>query len=213
MEEQVVTSMATTELFWFGNHSVRVEMDGAMPWFNANDLCGVLEYVNPREALAKHVDGDCVTKRDAIDGMGRVRQSNYVSEFGMYALILASRTDAAKRFRKWVTSEVLPEIRRTGCYAGEAMARLEASDFIEEGYLRGKAEGIAEAAQLAVGLLPEHLKRITRYHTMGLTTREVCKLLGRDRSTIKRHKQRLRAAGFIDNEHGVLIDELPRLFV
>ena len=104
--------------FQFETHAVRVQIDDAgLPWFNANDICAVLELANPYDAIAKHVDTDDLAKREVIDSLGRTQRANHVNESGLYALILGSTKDAAKRFKRWVTSEVLPAIRKTGAYS------------------------------------------------------------------------------------------------
>lgn len=91
-----------------------------MPLFCAMDLCRVLGYANGRDAVARHVDSDDVAKRDTIDRIGRKQQLTYVNESGMYALVLSSKLKTAKKFKTWVTSEVLPAIRKHGMYATEA---------------------------------------------------------------------------------------------
>lgn len=91
--------------------------DAGNPWFNANEVCNALGFGNARDAIARHVDADDVGKRDTIDNLGRTQLSNHVNESGMYALIFGSTKPEAKRFKRWVTSEVLPAIRKTGSYA------------------------------------------------------------------------------------------------
>ncbi|MBF0583684.1 MAG: Bro-N domain-containing protein [Magnetococcales bacterium] len=104
--------------FSFEEKQVRVILDEQNnPWFNAGDVCAVLGYVNSRDAIAKHVDEDDVAKRDIIDSLGRFQQTNHLNESGLYALIFGSTKEEAKRFKRWVTSEVLPSIRKTGSYA------------------------------------------------------------------------------------------------
>lgn len=107
-------------IFTFQNgkpHPVRIYTDAAgEPLFHAADLCELLEYVNPRQALAQHVEKDDVTKRDVIDRMGRTQQANFVAEPGMWALLLGSHAPNAKKVKRWVTSEVLPALRKTGRY-------------------------------------------------------------------------------------------------
>lgn len=73
------------------------------------------ELSNPRDALAKHVDSEDVAKRDTPTA-GGVQIQNHINESGLYSLILGSTKDAAKRFKRWVTAEVLPTIRKTGGY-------------------------------------------------------------------------------------------------
>lgn len=86
-----------------------IEIDGD-PWFVASDVCAVLEVGNPTQALTR-LDEDEVT---LISNEGR--QTNTISESGLYSLVLGSRKPQAKPFKRWVTSEVLPSIRKTGAY-------------------------------------------------------------------------------------------------
>lgn len=86
------------------------------PLFCAADVCKVLGYTNPRKAVADHVSEDDVTKRDTIDNLGRTQTASFVNESGLYSLIFGSKLESAKAFKRWVTSEVLPAIRKTGGY-------------------------------------------------------------------------------------------------
>ncbi|WP_369211004.1 BRO family protein [Xylella fastidiosa] len=104
--------------FQFESKDVRIQLDEAnAPWFNANDVCAVLEFGNARQAIESHVDVEDVQKLDATDNLGRTRQTNHINESGLYALIMGSTKPAAKRFKRWVTSEVLPTLRKTGTYS------------------------------------------------------------------------------------------------
>ena len=161
--------------FEFEAHALRVQVDDAsQPWFNANDVCEALQLGNARQALESHVDADDVQKLDTIDSLGRTQRANHVNESGLYALILGSTKDAAKRFKRWVTSEVLPSIRKTGAYATPAVAALPAptQDRVSSLLLIGDAvakvpgvkAGIAMAATLTciqenTGLVIETLRR------------------------------------------------------
>lgn len=87
------------------------------PLFCAADVCKALGYANGRDAIAKHVSEDDVAKRDTIDNLGRTQTASFVNESGLYSLIFGSKLDSAKAFKKWVTSEVLPTIRKHGVYA------------------------------------------------------------------------------------------------
>lgn len=99
----------------FEGDAVRMVMENDMPWFNANDVCKALGYVNPRDAVADQVDEEDVAKRDILTQGGK-QKAGFVNESGLYALIFGSSKPKAKRFKRWVTSEVLPTIRRTGEY-------------------------------------------------------------------------------------------------
>ena len=85
------------------------------PWFVAKDITERLGYQNGRDALYKHVDEEDkgVAKCDTLGG---VQDLSVINESGLYSLILSSKLPEAKRFKHWVTSEVLPEIRKTGGY-------------------------------------------------------------------------------------------------
>lgn len=102
--------------FDFESHAVRVQLGAdEQPWFNANDVCAALEFSNPRQAIESHVDPEDVQKMDTLTPGGRQRQ-NHVNESGLYALILGSAKAEAKRFKRWVTAEVLPSIRKAGAH-------------------------------------------------------------------------------------------------
>lgn len=106
---------AVMKSFGFGEKLVRVIERDEAPWFVANDVCAALEIANPRNAVAR-LDDD---ERDGVhtmDAIGRSQETTIVSESGVYALIFTSRKAVAKSFRKWVTSEVLPTLRRDGRY-------------------------------------------------------------------------------------------------
>lgn len=91
-----------------------VEVDGE-PWFVGKDVAQALGYSNPRKALADHVDAEDkgVTKCDTPGGEQDITTIN---ESGLYSLVLSSKLPGAKKFKRWVTSEVLPTIRKTGGY-------------------------------------------------------------------------------------------------
>lgn len=85
------------------------------PWFVAKDLCDALGHSNNRKAIADSVDLADIADVTISDG-SQNRQMSIVNESGLYSLIMKSRLDKAKAFQRWVTSEVLPSIRRTGYY-------------------------------------------------------------------------------------------------
>ena len=112
--------MTKLAVFSFGNHEIRTITDEhGEAWFVANDVCAALELVNPHDALAKHVDQEDLAKRDTLTP-GGLQKLNHVNESGLYALIFGSRKESAKRFKRWVTSEVLPAIRKNGYYVANA---------------------------------------------------------------------------------------------
>lgn len=86
------------------------------PWFVGNDVAALLGYSNRRDALKRHVDEEDkgVVK---LDTLGGTQNQTIINESGLYSLILSSKLPGAKRFKRWVTSDVLPTIRRHGLYA------------------------------------------------------------------------------------------------
>ena len=95
------------------------------PLFCGRDVARALGYKKPFDAIAQHVEEDDTMKRGIIDSLGRTQQTTFINESGLYALILGSKLDSARRFKHWVTSEVLPAIRRDGGYM---VARAEESN-------------------------------------------------------------------------------------
>lgn len=97
--------------------SVRTTTIGGQPYFVGKDVADILGYSNSRKALIDHIDDedkDDVTIRDAI---GRNQTMIAINESGLYSLILSSKMPNAKKFKRWVTNEVLPAIRKHGLYA------------------------------------------------------------------------------------------------
>lgn len=91
-----------------------VEIDGE-PWFVGKDVAQILGYKCAPDALKRHVDDDDKLTRRFTDS-GQSREMYVINESGLYALLFGSKLDSAKRFKRWVTSEVLPAIRKTGRY-------------------------------------------------------------------------------------------------
>lgn len=109
----------TLATFKFESAQVRILGTAATPLFVANDICSALGFGNNRQALSTHVDPDDIVKAE-IETKGGVQTVNCVNESGLYALIFGSKLESAKRFKRWVTSEVLPAIRKTGRYEAPA---------------------------------------------------------------------------------------------
>ena len=102
--------------------SVRTTVIGSEPFFVGKDVAEILGYSNPRKALFDHVNAedkmDGVTIRDSI---GREQKPILINESGLYSLILRSQLPKAQKFKRWVTAEVLPSIRRHGMYATDEL--------------------------------------------------------------------------------------------
>lgn len=85
------------------------------PWFVGKDVVEILGYTNPSKALADHVDDEDKLNNDSLSSLGQ-RGGWLINESGLYSLIMSSKLPAAKKFKRWVTSEVLPSIRKNGGY-------------------------------------------------------------------------------------------------
>lgn len=102
----------------FGNADfgeVRTVVIDGEPWFVGKDVAQCLGYTNPSKALADHVDDDDKLNNKTLSSLGQ-RGGWLINESGMYALIFGSKLEKAREFKRWVTSEVLPTLRKTGHY-------------------------------------------------------------------------------------------------
>lgn len=102
--------------FDFKGAALRTLTDEAgEPWFVAKDVCDVLGYANASKAINDHVDQEDKLNNESLSSLGQ-RGGWLVNESGLYSLVLSSKLPTAKEFKRWVTHEVLPQIRRTGGY-------------------------------------------------------------------------------------------------
>lgn len=111
--------MSIPTIFSFENNAVRTLGAPESPLFVAVDICSSLGYANSSKAIKDHVDPEDLIKSEIIDKLNRIQTVNCVNESGLYALIFGSKLESAKRFKRWVTSEVLPAIRKTGRYEAQ----------------------------------------------------------------------------------------------
>ena len=120
------TSASSVQIFnnpEFGD--VRVVMQDGEPWFVGKDVAKILGYAKPLNAIATHVDEDDSLKQGLTDSLGRIQETIIINESGLYSLILSSKLPSAKKFKRWVTSEVLPAIRKTGGYVDQSRSEIE----------------------------------------------------------------------------------------
>ncbi|AMX00445.1 phage antirepressor [Rummeliibacillus stabekisii] len=110
--------MNQLQMFNFENQQVRILEKEGEPWFVGKDVAQVLGYSNPSKAVLQHVDSE--DKRMEMIAHSQngnvVTQTALINESGMYSLVLSSKLASAKRFKRWVTNEVLPSIRKHGAY-------------------------------------------------------------------------------------------------
>lgn len=118
-------SASTVQIFnnpEFGD--VRVVMQEGEPWFVGKDVAKILGYTNPSKAIADHVDVEDKLNNESLSSLGQ-RGGWIINESGLYSLILSSKLPSAKKFKRWVTSEVLPTIRKTGGYVDQNRSEIE----------------------------------------------------------------------------------------
>lgn len=158
------------EIFNFHGQDVRAVTVDNEPWFVANDVANILAYKEPNKAIARHVDEDDRTKHPITDNLGRTQETYIINESGVYNLIFGAAKQSAnaeikkkaKDFKRWVTSEVLPTIRKHGMYAVDDlldnpdMAIAAFQRLKEERQLRLQAqEEVAQKNQIIQELQPK----------------------------------------------------------
>ena len=108
--------MSNLTIFKFENTPVQTIVENNEIFFRAAQLAELLQYKNPHKAIKDHVEPDDLTKREVVNTINKRAQVLFVNESGMYSLVLSSKLEQAKKVKRWVTSEVLPAIRKTGKY-------------------------------------------------------------------------------------------------
>ena len=106
---------------------VRTSIINDEPYFSLNDVCRILEIKNPSDAKSR-LRKDGVGTTEVIDSIGRTQQANFINESNLYKLVFQSRKPEAERFGDWVTSEVLPAIRKHGAYMTDGVIERTLSD-------------------------------------------------------------------------------------
>lgn len=136
---------------------VRTTVIDGEPWFVGKDVADALGYGAARNAIAAHVDEeDKLTHRFSASGQGR--DMTIINESGLYSLVLSSKLPTAKKFKRWVTSEVLPTIRKTGGYQGNALTGRELMAkalLVAQAVLAEKDATIAKSKQIIGELKPK----------------------------------------------------------
>jgi len=193
-----MTTLATIlQTFAFDSQAVRVVHKDGTPWFVAKDVCACLGIVNHRDALAK-LDDD---EKDGVgisDAIGREQITAIISESGLYTLILRSQGavtsgTVAHTFRKWVTSEVLPAIRKTGQYSAPGVAQAAGDAQAASDARLDKVIGLVE--QLLAAL--PHMAQSHSGQTQPMRRKKVVRVLYRE--DINRILA-LRAKGYVLDE-------------
>lgn len=184
--------------------AVRSLMIEDMPWFVGRDVAKALSYSRPADALADHVDAED-KQLVRVGEMPTLKVNNFgayiINESGLYSLILSSKLPAAKKFKRWVTSEVLPAIRRTGGYGTATQAAepetaaaeaLPARETTNDDYLR--------AASIVASCKNERLPYVLAYLSKaGLST--VCPVQTQEEQRDRYEIMRLLVKAY--NDYGI----------
>jgi len=171
-------SPTTTNVTVFRNPQfgqIRTVLRGDEPWFVAADVCRALEVNNSRDAVAR-LDGDektaVVLTDTSSNGVIQKRAMTLVSESGLYSLVLGSRKPEARLFKRWITHEVLPSIRKHGIYTIDQL--LDNPDLLIASLQKLKAEreraNHAEELAAAQGLLIEEMEPKATYYDLVLSS-------------------------------------------
>lgn len=146
--------------FDFKGAALRTLIDeNGEPWFVAKDVCDVLGYANASKAISDHVDSEDKLNNESLSSLGQ-RGGWLVNESGLYSLVLSSKLPTAKEFKRWVTHEVLPQIRKTGGYiptseADDDMTILAKAVMIGQRTMEAQKQKIAEQQTRIVELEPK----------------------------------------------------------
>lgn len=166
--------MNEVQLFNFESHEVRSLLLNNEPWFVGKDVAEALGYSKARNAIATHIDSE--DKKDApIQGtLGGVQEMTVINESGLYSLVLSSKLPSAKKFKRWVTSEVLPALRKTGQYQ---VKELSGSELMAKALIEAQSVLAAKDKQIEA-MKPKALfaDAVTASHT-SILVGELAKIL------------------------------------
>ena len=172
--------MNDLQIFTYQQNAVRtVERDGE-PWFVLKDVCDVLNLTTPAR-VAERLDKDEVSQTHLTDSLGRQQATTVINESGLYSVILRSDKPEAKPFRKWVTSEAIPAIRRHGSYSQKPLTPAEqllaqANVLVEQEQRLSALEETAEKTSRAIEMIaaPAASTRDTWQEETGKAIRQMC---------------------------------------
>lgn len=145
---------------------VRVSIIDNEPWFVGRDIAEVLGYSRPAKAILDHVDDEDKDEVPIQDSIGRMQKTPVINESGLYGLVLSSKLPEAKKFKRWVTSEVLPSIRKNGMFAVDEL--LDNPDLLIATATKLKEERIARIEAEKKALLAEKEAKFQKNIVEGL---------------------------------------------
>lgn len=184
-----------------------MEINGE-PWFVGKDVATALGYTNASKALNDHVDSEDKLNNETLSSLGQ-RGGWLINESGMYSLILSSKLDGAKRFKRWVTSEVLPSIRKSGAYAtNSAAAEYKARELrIKE--MNAQARLLNAETRRLVALQKE--KGLSKVAVDTLAIKAMEEISGKDLGDYLPQTGRLYSASEVGNAFGISAAKVGRI--
>ena len=177
-----------------------VELDGE-PWLVGKDVAEALGYTNPQKAIRDHVDEEDRTVNDSFTVNGT--PITLINESGLYSLVLSSKLPTARKFRRWVTSEVLPSIRKTGGYTAKPMTGYQ--QMMAEKWERDHA---LQEARIYIGMAKRY--RGTTYEQV-LNAHATKSLSGQFLVPLPQMDERLMSAGEVGAKLGISANMVGRL--
>ena len=180
------------------------------PYFVGKDVAAALGYSNTRKALIDHVDDEDRTGGVTIrDSIGREQKPTIINESGMYSLIMGSKLEGAKRFKRWVTSEILPSIRKTGAYATDSAAAEYKARELRIREMNAQARLInAETRRLTV---LQKGKGLSQVAVDTLAVKAVERVTGKDLGDYLPQVEKTYSASEIGNALGITAAKVGRL--
>lgn len=210
--------MNDLQVFNYSGNAVRTVQQDGEPWFVLKDVCDVLELTTPAR-VSERLDEDEVSQTHITDSLGRQQDTTIVNESGLYHVILRSDKPQAGPFRKWVTSEVLPSIRKTGSYSIKPMTdyqtrvtdardralRLQSARLLNQiaaNYHGTSYEQVLQA-RATKELTGEYLLPLPKQERKTYTAAEIGQKIGVSANTV----------GRIANANGLKVPEYGAMFV
>lgn len=198
--------------FEYGSNQIRViKDDQAAPWWVAKEVCEILEYSRQRNAM-RNLEEDEAQKMSITDSLGRNQETWIINESGLYALIIRSNKPEARKFRKWITSTVLPQIRKTGTYvipgSTEALRRRAKETKLIGSIFKthlSVAKAMGFRGNRAISNANAAVKKLTGYDFIDAM--EVSDIISSNRRSSRNISNPKKLSGHIDNIESLMAEE------
>ena len=185
-----------------------MEINGE-PWFVGKDVATALGYERATKAIRDHVDNEDLDEVPIQDSIGRKQKTPIINESGMYSLILGSKLDGAKRFKRWVTSEVLPSIRKLGAYATDSAAAEYKARELRIKEMNAQARLLNAETRRLVALQKE--KGLSKVAVDTLAIKAMEEISGKDLGDYLPQTGRLYSASEVGNAFGISAAKVGRI--